>query len=72
VLPVELLNAAAADRSFKPVGKLGNSEFMENMIGWRIVKAGNKFRVYKPDGSMAGVGKSIEAAEKIANKKIGE
>ena len=72
VAPQEILAAAAADTSFKPRGKVGNSEFLENSIGWRIVKAGNKYRVYKPDGIMAGVGKSIEAAEKIANKKIGQ
>jgi len=72
VAPVEILNAAAVDTSFKPRGKVGNSEFLENGIGWRIVKAGNRYRVYKPDGIMAGVGKSIEAAERIANKKIGQ
>ena len=72
VVPSEILNAAAADTTFKPRGKIGDSEFLENQIGWRIVKAGTKYRVYSPDGSMAGVGKSIESAEKIANKKIGK
>jgi len=57
---------------FEPRGKAGSTEVLENSIGWRIVKTGKKFKVYKPDGVMAGVGSSIEAAKKIANKKIGK
>lgn len=57
---------------FVPRGKAGKTEVLENSIGWRIVKTGKNYKVYKPDGAMAGVGKSIEAAQKIANKKIGQ
>lgn len=57
---------------FIPKGKVGDTDVLENSKGWRIVKSGNKYKVYEPSGPLVGVGKSMDAAVKIANKKIGK